>query len=126
MRLFLFFVLTTIFIWSCKKNSDSINNTANVVPVISTNPVTSFTSASFVGGGNITSDGGVQISDRGICWSTSQNPAVTGEHISSGSGTGSFTVTVSGLAHSTIYHVRAYAVNANGTYYGNDITVSTT
>lgn len=95
-------------------------------PVLSTAAVTGITTVSALSGGNITSDGGSAITSRGVCWSTSANPTVSDPHTANGSGTGSFTSQLTGLSASTTYHIRAYAVNANGTYYGNDISFATT
>ncbi len=94
-------------------------------PVLSTNAATSITTTTAQSGGTITSDGGSAITARGVCWGTSANPTVTGNHTTNGAGTGSFTSQITGLSGSATYHVRAYAVNANGTYYGNDVSFST-
>lgn len=70
--------------------------------------------------GYIVSDGGSNITERGICWSTEQNPTISGTHASNGTGTGSFTVQMTDLDPNTTYHVRSYAVNSAGTSYGED------
>jgi len=78
-------------------------------------------------GGNITDTGGVNVTKRGICWSTSQNPTTsssknedTGNFV-----TGSFTLGITGLEKGTTYYVRAYATNSSGTEYGSQISFST-
>lgn len=76
-------------------------------------------------GGSVLSDGGAAITSRGVCWSTSANPAISGSHTTDGSGTGSFISSITGLAPGTLYHVRAYATNSTGTYYGNDLQFTT-
>lgn len=84
------------------------------------------TATSAISGGNITNDGGSNITERGVCWSTNQYPLVSGSHTSSGSGTGSYTITMSGLSPATTYYVRAYAVNSVGTSYSsNQISFTT-
>lgn len=88
--------------------------------------ITNVTATSAVSGGNITSDGGATITERGVCWSTSQYPTVSGSHTSMGSGTGSYTVTMTGLSPATTYYVRAYAINAVGTTYSSDQRTFTT
>ena len=42
-----------------------------------------------------------------------------------GSGSGSFTVSMTGLIPNTMYYVRAYAVSLNGTTYGEEVNFTT-
>ncbi len=93
---------------------------------LTTTNVQSVTSSSAISGGSITSDGGGAISARGVCWSTSPNPTVAlSTKTVDGTGTGSFSSTVSGLTSSTTYFLRAYATNSIGTGYGNELTITT-
>ena len=96
-----------------------------VAPTVTTSSVTDITQTSATGGGNVTDDGGANVTERGICWSTSQNPTVSDSHGTSGTGTGSFTVSMSGLTENTTYYVRAYAVNSVGTSYGSEVSFTT-
>jgi uncharacterized protein (TIGR02145 family) len=94
-------------------------------PILTTNVTTSMTNITAISGGNITSDGGAPVTARGICWSTSPNPTVANDSTRNGVGTGSYTSNISGLLGSTTYYVRAYAINATGVAYGNQITFTT-
>jgi uncharacterized protein (TIGR02145 family) len=76
-------------------------------------------------GGNVINDGNVPVTERGIVYSTSVNPATSNTKIAVGSGLGSFSIAVTGLTSSTIYYVRAYAINSQGTSYGSQITFTT-
>jgi len=96
-----------------------------VSPTITTSAVTSVTTNSAVSGGEVTSDGGASVLSRGVCWSTSSNPTIDNLKTTDGSGTGSFTSSITGLAPGTSYHVRAYATNSVGTSYGADIPFTT-
>ena len=94
-----------------------------VLPTVITAEVTEITENSAKGGGEVTNDGGAEVTERGICWSTAANPTITDSHIASGSGTGTFTSTLTGLSANTTYHVRAYATNEVGTAYGLELSI---
>ena len=94
-------------------------------PTVTTSQVSNITHVSAVGGGNVTSSGSAPVTDRGICWSTSHNPTTSGSHASSGSGKGSFTVSMTGLTANTTYYVRAYATSVIGTAYGSEVSFTT-
>lgn len=98
---------------------------ATTVPTVTTSQVTNVTHTSATGGGNVTNSGGATVTERGICWSTSHNPTTSGSHANSGTGTGSFTVNMTGLTANTTYYVRAYAINSAGTAYGSEVTFTT-
>lgn len=90
-------------------------------PSVTTAVPSSVTVSSASVGGNVTADGGLTVSARGVVWGTSANPVRGADgvtDVSSGSGTGAFTVELSGLSPGVTYHVRAYAVNSAGTEYG--------
>jgi uncharacterized protein (TIGR02145 family) len=103
----------------------SFSTLAPSVPTISTASITSITMNSAVSGGNITSDGGAEVSERGICWSTSNNPTIADSRTSDAAGTGSFVSTITGLSQGTKYYVRSYATNSAGTAYGNELSFTT-
>lgn len=92
---------------------------------ISTNAVTSITASSAQSGGNISSDGGSVIIARGVCWNSYGGPTTADYKTENGSGTGEFTTVVTGLQPNTTYYIRAYATNANGTTYGNELSFTT-
>ena len=105
----------------------SFTTTQNLsAPTVTTSTVTNITETSATGGGNVTSDGGATVTERGICWSTGHNPTTEDAHGSNGTGTGNFTVEMSNLNPNTTYYVRAYAMNSVGTSYGEEISFSTT
>ena len=79
-----------------------------------------------MGGGEVTTDDGIFILAKGLCWATHENPTTNEDYfLDSGSGVGSFTGSMTGLNISTTYYVRAYAVTANGTVYGDQKTFTT-
>ena len=95
-------------------------------PTVTTSSATNVTTSSATIGGNITSDGGTTVTERGVCYSTSSsNPTTSNSKKSSGSGLGNFTVNLSNLSAGTKYYVRAYAINEIGTSYGSTISFTT-
>ena len=86
--------------------------------IVSTTSLSAINSAAATSGGIISSDGGSAITARGVCWSTSPDPLATGNHTTDGTGTGSFSSSITGLQANTEYYARAYATNAYGTWYG--------
>ncbi|MCR5040274.1 MAG: hypothetical protein K6A94_13185 [Bacteroidales bacterium] len=93
-----------------------------VKPTVTTAEVTNIDWRTATGGGEVTDDGDATVTERGICWSTSHDPEVSGDHASNGTGTGSYTVNITGLTAGTTYYVRAYAKNIAGLNYGNEVS----
>ncbi len=76
-------------------------------------------------GGIVTNEGGSSVIARGVCWNTSSNPTISNNHTNDGSGTGSFTSSITGLVANTTYYVRAYATNSEGPTYGEEVSFAT-
>ena len=100
-------------------------NQGSTLPLVASTGVTNVTTTSAYGSGNVTYDGGFEVTERGICWGTGNNPTVAGSHLACGSGTGAFTGEITGLVPNMTYYVRAYATNAAGTAYGNEVSFNT-
>ncbi|MCC7520682.1 MAG: hypothetical protein IT220_03520, partial [Flavobacteriaceae bacterium] len=95
------------------------------VPSVGTIVTTITSGSTAASGGYISSDGGSTVTERGVCWSTSENPTIADNHSSDGTGVGYFNSTVSGISGcGNVYYVKAYATNATGTGYGNQVTVT--
>ena len=76
--------------------------------------------------GNITSDGGQAITERGICYAlfaapTTSNSKIIDPLIEAGS----YTAELTSLTLNTTYYARAYAINSIGTGYGAEISFKT-
>ena len=113
-------------------NSFGCTGTANVTvtvnylkPTVTTNNVTNIGTATATCGGNVTANGGLEVTACGVCWSTSHNPTITDAHTTDGGGMGFFTSTITGLDFGTTYYVRAYATNSVGTSYGEEMSFTT-
>jgi hypothetical protein len=96
-------------------------------PSVTTSSVSSITTNSAESGGEVTDagTGGCTVSARGVCWSESSSPTISDNKTTDGSGTGSFTSSITGLNDNTTYYVRAYATNNNGTAYGTEKSFTT-
>jgi|GEM_PF-2780803 len=120
-------VLSILFLSGIILNSCSSSEDDSVqVATLSTVTISNITNTTAVAGGNITSQGGAEVTARGVCWSTTQNPTISDDFTTDGSGTGVFTSSVSGLSADTTYYLRAYATNSGGTSYGNEVSFTTT
>lgn len=97
-----------------------------VKPTVKTNEVSSVVQDAAICGGVVIDEGGAEVTARGVCWSTSQNPTINGSHTDDGTGEGDFTSTITGLTAGTTYYVRAYATNVMGTAYGEQRSFATT
>ena len=110
----------------CLRDSTSNGGgTSATLPTVITGTVSEITATTATCGGEVTADGGAEVTNRGVCWSTEPNPAVEDDHTSDGAGTGTFNSSITGLIAGTTYHVRAYATNSVGTAYGEEVTFST-
>jgi hypothetical protein len=94
-------------------------------PLFITPVASSITQTSAIISNNITSDGGQNISARGICWNQTGNPSVSDNIIKDGNaGTGTFTSPMANLTGNTTYYVKTYAVG-EATSYSTQISFTT-
>ncbi|MBQ8223497.1 MAG: hypothetical protein IJZ87_09205 [Bacteroidales bacterium] len=119
-----YFVLIAVvcgILFSCKPDPK--------LPSVGTHPVTEVTAESAVCSGEIWDNGNAEITAKGFCWSTNQNPTlndnVTTELSRYEPATDFFTATIRNLKDSTTYYVRAFATNEVGTAYGSEQTFTT-
>lgn len=85
----------------------------------------SFTSA-YVSG-EVLNNGGGTITEFGIVWATTQNPTNESNKVVAEEATANqFSVALTGLPVGTTIYARAFATNAAGTAYGNQISFITT
>lgn len=92
------------------------------LPQVATAFASNITTTSALGGGEVISDGGLPVTYRGICWSTSHDPTTAlPTKTVNGSGTGVYISSIFGLTAGITYYIRAYATNSLGTAYGNEV-----
>jgi hypothetical protein len=96
------------------------------IPTLSTSAVSNLGTTTATSGGNVSADGGATVTARGVVWSTNPTPVVSlTTKTSNGTGTGTFSSSLTSLSPNTTYFVRAYATNSEGTAYGNEISFKT-
>jgi hypothetical protein len=124
---------TTYYVRAYATNDVSGTNYGNQVeftttgntPTVTTGVVSSITETGATASASVTNAGSSSVTSRGVCYSTVQNPTTSSSCVNSGSGTGSFSVTLSGLSTNTTYYVRAYATSNVGTSYSSQVEFTT-
>lgn len=100
--------------------------TLDGLPTVETNQQNTSTATTITTGGKVVDNGGFAITERGICYSTTNSePNVIDAKVMSGKGNGSFSASLSGLSAATKYYIRAFATNENGTAYGKTESITT-
>ena len=107
------------------KISGTTTGLAILLPTLTTSEASYISTKFLTIGGDITADGGGKVSARGVCWDTAVNPTISDSITVQGSDVGSFSSRITGLDSGRTYHFRAYATNAAGTAYGQDVEVKT-
>jgi len=101
--------------------------TLPVIPTVTTTAASAVEATSATTGGNVTADGGAEVTARGVVYGLTENPTVDSSFVTNdGTGLGEFTSSLSGLEDLTTYYVRAYAKNSAGVAYGEQVQFTTT
>jgi len=106
----------------------SFSTRSPLPPALTTDSVSYIEATRAVGSGTITSLGDYEVSEHGVCWSTTRFPtAINGTCTTQGPAytTGTFSCNINSLSRNTQYVVRAYATNAAGTSYGKQVVFTT-
>jgi hypothetical protein len=123
---------TTYYVRSYATNSEGTSygsetsfTTEAGLPIVTTSSVSNISTTSVTISGNVIDDQGAAVTARGVCWNTTGSPTTDDDCTNDGSGMGDFESSLSDLTPRTTYYVRAYAINSEGTSFGNE-TVFTT
>lgn len=118
-------LLSSIVFCIISCSSEQTAASQETLPNISTKAISNITQTTASSGGDITTDGGLTIFSKGICWSTTNNPTIDNFLLEDISPSNSFTSNLTNLTPSTSYYVRAYAENSLGISYGNEVNFNT-
>jgi len=88
-------------------------------PRVFTVAVSSVTMPTAFCGGQIIYNGISPIISRGVCWGTTASPSVLERKTNNGTGSGLYQSTISGIVRDSAYFLRAYAITATDTAYGD-------
>ncbi|UEG49243.1 hypothetical protein LK994_11435 [Ferruginibacter lapsinanis] len=124
---------TTYYIRAYATNSigtgygNEISFTTLDIPSLATDSINGISSNSGTVWWRLVNDKGSAVTAKGIVWSTNPNPTINlPTKTNDGYGApGSYGNIMSGLLPNTTYYVKAYATNAIGTGYGNEISFTT-
>lgn len=119
-QVFMFLTMMFLIHTGCKEDNPVVN-----LPEVSTDLITEITTTGALCGGGVISDGGGEITARGVCWGPNPAPQADKNKTTNGTGIGNFTSTIEGLAPNTFVYVRAYATNSAGTAYGEEMVLKT-
>ncbi|MBM4379291.1 MAG: hypothetical protein FJ086_08320, partial [Deltaproteobacteria bacterium] len=106
-------------------NEVSFQTLQLAVPSVTTDAPLNASRTSVRLGGDVFEWGGSAVLARGVCWSTSASPTLADSKVLAGADVGTFTADATGLTPGTTYFARAFATNAQGTGYGQEVSFST-
>ena len=111
-------LIVNTFFFACREEK---------LATVKTITISEITISSGKSGGNIIDDGGGEIISRGLVWCSHENPTIEKNSgmTENENGEGIFLSHLDNLKPGTTYYLRAYAVNAAGTAYGNQIVFTT-
>lgn len=120
MRKYFILSLVVALLLSCGKDAEK--------PTVKTLDVAEVTDTTAVCAGEIISNGGAEITSKGVCWSTTQNPTTEDHSVDAMNrepASDVYRCVIADLLPNTTYYVRAYATNEAGTAYGEELSFTT-
>ena len=91
---------------------------------LSTKPAYNISTEYGLSGGIISSNGGAEIFEKGVCYNTTGTPTITDSKTNDGSGSEEFESYISAISNEK-YYIRAYAKNTAGIAYGDEQSFTT-
>lgn len=112
-------VMGLLLVQSCAEDEPIILGT------VTTGTATDITYFTATINGNVTKDGGADITAKGIAYGTTTAPTIEADTTNQGPGIGAFEAQLKDLTPGITYYARAFAINKAGISYGEEISFST-
>lgn len=98
---------------------------ATLLALLTTSAVNNVGLTSATANGEVIYDGDTTITERGFVYNTVTAPTTANSKKVAGGTVGVYGADLTSLSVNTTYYVRSYAINANGTAYGNEVSFTT-
>ncbi len=95
--------------------------TISTAPSVTSAAATTIAATSATLGGDVTSNNGQTVTDKGVVYKTSAGVAIGDNKTSIGAYNGAYSKSITGLSVNTRYYHRAYAENSVGTTLGSEL-----
>ncbi|MBN1251034.1 MAG: T9SS type A sorting domain-containing protein [Bacteroidales bacterium] len=125
-------IILTVSKHNCKPYVVELSQTGscNYSPIVESYIAEQITATSATFNAEILSDNGAAVTESGFVYATTQAPAIGGSGViqvqtSPTITSGTYSEDITGLNSSSSYYYRAYAINANGIAYSNEINFDT-
>jgi len=105
--------------------TDFYGYSSSVAPSVTTNNISNVSYTTLTLNGNVTSDGGATVTERGFYFGTNSSSPTNNTKYTVGGTTGSYTNNRTGLSMITTYYCWSFATNSQGTTYGSRAQAST-
>lgn len=120
------FILLSLSFLVLSCSSDDTNEVSNDLASLATPVLLDLSNTRALIESTITNDGGALVTERGIVWSTSQNPTLEDNVVPTDVRATTFSLIIFGLTPNTQYFVRTFAVNELGISYSEELSLTTT
>ncbi|MGM0650127.1 MAG: fibrobacter succinogenes major paralogous domain-containing protein [Bacteroidota bacterium] len=121
LKMFAFFTVIAIVLTGCNKEEEEL-----LAPEMGETKIMYITDNSATLKAELTDEGDENVTDNGVCWSTSSEPTINDDAVEASDYEDFFTAELEDLTEGTEYYARGYATSDAGTSYGEEITFSTT
>lgn len=123
-QLYAIVLFSLLILVGCDVSGDDASTFASS-PSLKTLSISNITHTSATVGGFIINDGGKTLIEKGIAWDTLANPTIFNSKLHQEGEMEQYSLNLTDLVPSTVYYVRAYAINEIGISYGNQISFTT-